>query len=141
MRRITLWLLSTVAALVLLFSYRTSTMGAGGTTTVAAPAPRAASTGDASTGSGSYEGSVAQTRWGPVQVTITVADGRITDVTVPVYPDGNQRDVEINDYALPVLKQATLDAQSADIDTVSGATVTSDGYRESLQAAIDAAHL
>jgi uncharacterized protein with FMN-binding domain len=164
MRRITLWLFSTVAALVLLFSYRTSTNSGGiGTSAAAATAPAPTTTSGSSTsndgtsgsgsssggtsGSGSssgtktYSGSVAQTRWGPVQVTITVSGGKITDVAVPTYPNGNHRDEEINGYALPVLTQETLSAQSADIDTVSGATVTSDGYKESLQAALDAAHL
>ncbi|MFG3579242.1 FMN-binding protein [Micromonospora chersina] len=176
MRRITIWLLSTVAALVLLFSYRTSTMGAGGETSAIAsgsdgPAGSGSSwtgtddgsgssTGDTSSGGGSSSGgdtssggsgtssgsgtatgSVAQTRWGPVQVRITVSNGRITDVTAVQVPDGNHRDQEINDYAVPILRQAALAAQSARIDTVSGATVTSDGYRESLQSAIDAAHL
>ncbi|GIE53671.1 FMN-binding protein [Amorphoplanes nipponensis] len=140
MRRITLWLFSTVAALVLLFSYRTSTgspapAGAAQTTTATGPAATAAG------GGKTYTGSVAATRWGDVQVAITVTDGRITDVAVPVYPSGNGKDQEINAYALPVLRQETLAAQNADIDTVSGATVTSDGYRESLQAALDAAHL
>jgi uncharacterized protein with FMN-binding domain len=148
MRRITLWLFSTVAALVLLFSYRTSTAGPDGGTAVAA-APQAQG-GDAASGGGStsgsgggktYAGSVAQTRWGPVQVSITVSGGKITDVAVPTYPSGNGRDVEINARALPVLRQETLDKQSADIDAVSGATVTSDGYKESMQAALDAAHL
>ncbi|MEU9743599.1 FMN-binding protein [Micromonospora chersina] len=170
MRRITIWLLSTVAALVLLFSYRTSTMGAGGETSAIAsgsdgPAGSGSSwtgtddgsgssTGDTSSGggtssggsdtssgSGTATGSVAQTRWGPVQVRITVSNGKITDVTAVQVPDGNHRDQEINDYAVPILRQAALAAQSARIDTVSGATVTSDGYRESLQSAIDAAHL
>lgn len=50
-------------------------------------------------------------------------------------------DRQINARALPVLTEETVAAQSADIDTVSGATVTSDGYRESLQVAFDAAHL
>jgi uncharacterized protein with FMN-binding domain len=74
-----------------------------------------------------------------VQVEITVTDGKITKVSVPVSPSGNQRDVEINDRALPVLVQETIDAQSADIDMVSGATVTSDGYVTSLQSALDQA--
>jgi uncharacterized protein with FMN-binding domain len=158
MRRITLWLFSTVAALVLLFSYRTSTSGVGPATTVAqapivpAPTPTPAPTGGAATpapsassgtsgGSKTYTGSVAQTRWGPVQIAITVTDGRITDVTVPTYPNGNGRDQEINASALPILTSETLSAQNASINGVSGATVTSDGYKESLQAALDAAHL
>jgi len=81
------------------------------------------------------------TRWGPVQVQITVANGTITDVTVPVYPTNNHRDIEINDQALPILIRETTRAQSAEIDLVSGATVTSQGYIESLQEAIDQAHL
>ncbi|MFI6158714.1 FMN-binding protein [Micromonospora haikouensis] len=160
MRRITVWLLSTVAALVLLFSYKTSTMGVGGessaiaagtggdastgsstTGTDTGPSGTDAGTGSSGTGAGRYDGSVAQTRWGPVQVRITVSGGKITDVTALQVPDGNHRDQQINDYAVPILRQSALAAQSADIDTVSGATVTSDGYRESLQAAIDAAHL
>ena len=148
MRRITLWLFSTVAALVLLFSYRTST-NSGGTAATIAAATAPATTGTTGTPSGSgtssgaktYSGSVAQTRWGPVQVTITVSDGKITNVAVPTYPNGNNRDEEINAYALPILRQATLDNQSAQVDTISGATVTTDGYRESLQSALDAAHL
>jgi uncharacterized protein with FMN-binding domain len=140
MRRITLWLFSTVAALVLLFGYRTSTnSGVVGTATAAATAPTSDS--GMSSDDKTYSGPVAQTQWGPVQVTITVSDGKITNVAVPTYPNGNHRDEEINAHALPVLTQETLSAQSADIDTVSGATVTSDGYKESLQAALDAAHL
>ncbi|NES12288.1 MULTISPECIES: FMN-binding protein [Micromonospora] len=175
MRRITIWLLSTVAALVLLFSYKTSTMGAGGETSAIASGsdgsagsswsgtddsgtdgsgtgttgsgPSSGGTsgdngsGGPSSGSGTATGSVARTRWGPVQVKITVVNGKITDVSTVQVPDGNRRDQEINDYAVPILRQEALVAQSARIDTVSGATVTSDGYRESLQSAIDAAHL
>ncbi|SCG63130.1 FMN-binding protein [Micromonospora inositola] len=168
MRRITVWLLSTVAALVLLFSYKTSTMGPGGESSAIARSDGSAagswsatddsggsdsggsdSSGSSSNGSssngssanGKATGSVAQTRWGPVQVRITVSGGKITDVTAVQVPDGNRRDQEINDYAVPILRQSALAAQSAQIDTVSGATVTSDGYRESLQSAIDAAHL
>ena len=146
MRRVMLWLLSTVAAVVLLFSYRTSTMGTGSTGAAAASGGdpgQATSTTTTTTSAGgtTYQGSVADTRWGPVQVSITVADGKITSVSVPTYPRELGRDREINAYALPVLKQETLTAQNADIDSVSGATVTSDGYKESLQAALDAAHL
>jgi uncharacterized protein with FMN-binding domain len=159
-RRITLWLLSTFAGLVLVFSYRTSTMGAGAAEPIAVatapaptptPAPTSAPTATpsptstpaskAAGKSGTFAGATAQTRWGPIQVSITVANGKITDVVVPVYPNGNSRDEEINAYALPALRQSTLDAQSAAIDGVSGATVTSDGYKQSLQAALDAAQL
>jgi uncharacterized protein with FMN-binding domain len=86
-------------------------------------------------------GQTVDTRWGPVQVAITVQNKKITAVAVPVYPDGNNRDAEINSYALPQLVQETLSAQSAHINVVSGASVTSDGYISSLQSAIDAAQL
>jgi uncharacterized protein with FMN-binding domain len=135
MRRISLWLLATVTMVVLLFSYRTSTNSAVQTDGAQVTA------GGENSGGGTYEGSVVSTRWGDVQVTITVANGKITDVAVPVYPSDNHKDQEINAYALPILRQETLEAQSADIDAVSGATVTSNGYIESLQAALDAAHL
>ena len=149
MRRITLWLMSTIAAMVLLFSYRTSTdsgaaatsAAAAGTTTTSAASGSDAQTSGTTGGAATFRGSTAQTRWGPVQVSITVTNGKITSVAVPTYPTGNGKDKEINAYALPVLKQETVTAQNANIDTVSGATVTSDGYKESLQAALDAAHL
>ena len=157
--RIVTWLLGTVTAVTLLFGYHTSTSGptAASETVVAAPAApqgtgssgsaSSGSTTSGSTGTGStstgqtFTGSVAQTRWGPVQVAITVANGKITAVDVPQYPDGNRKDEEINADALPTLKQETLSAQSADIDMVSGATVTSDGYVQSLQSALDQAGL
>jgi major membrane immunogen (membrane-anchored lipoprotein) len=102
------------------------------------------SSGSGSSGSGAattVAGSVASTRWGDVQVTITVTDGKITAVDVPEYPTANGKDRQINASALPILKQETLSAQSADIDMVSGATVTSEGYVESLQSALDEAGL
>ena len=86
-----------------------------------------------------YQGSVAQTRWGPVQVQITVLGGKIIKVSILQQPNGNPRDAEINDQALPVLINETMSAQSAQIDMVSGATVTSEGYVQSLQAALDEA--
>jgi uncharacterized protein with FMN-binding domain len=86
-------------------------------------------------------GSVVQTQWGPVQVQITVRGGTITAVKVLQYPSGNPRDVEIANYALPILIKETTQNQSAQIDMVSGATFTSDGYVQSLQSALDQAGL
>ncbi|MEZ5095880.1 MAG: FMN-binding protein [Nocardioides sp.] len=97
--------------------------------------------GSAGSGTKTVTGPQVQTQWGPVQVEITVKDGTITDVSVPVYPYNNPRDVQINNYALPILVQQTLDTQSANIDMISGATVTSVGYLQSLQAALDQAGL
>lgn len=161
MRRITLWVVSTAALLVLIFSYRTSTSGpatAGSPTSAYAPGVVSGSdssgsggTGSDSTGSGStgsgdtgsasgqvVNGAVADTRWGPVQVQVTIASGKLTQIVVLQQPDGNRRDQEINAYAIPRLREQALQAQSANIDGVSGATVTSDGFRESLQDALTA---
>jgi len=151
-RRIVMWFAATAVVLALLFAYKTSTGGAApvpkaqppgvvGAPGVVTPSTRPGASGPPAGGkSVVVNGSVAQTRWGPVQVQVSIAGGRITDVKTLIFPSGNGHDAAINSYALPQLRQEVLDAQSAQIDAVSGATVTSDGYRESLQAALDAAH-
>lgn len=88
---------------------------------------------------GTYTGGAANTRYGAVQVQITVSGGVITDVQVPQYPNSNREDQQINARALPTLIAETTQAQSAQIDMVSGATYTSQGYMASLQSAIDQA--
>ncbi len=178
MRRITTWLLSTVSALVLLFSYHTSTsstaaagvvalgdLSAGGRTGTssgattpgsgsaspggATPAPSAAGSSDGSSGGGAssgasdgtYTGDAVMTRYGAVQVQIIVSGGRVVDSAVTQVPWSNGRDQQINSYAVPILGDEAVQAQSADIDMVSGATYTSEGYIQSLQSAIDRASL
>jgi len=157
MRRIAIAIMGTISGLVLLFSYHTSrnegsvavatsapavagSSGSSGSSgsAGAAPAPQAA---QGATAAGTYTGDSVMTRWGAVQVAITVADGKITAVQAVEYPQNNARDRQINAYALPVLAQEVTQAQSAQIDVVSGATVTSDGYIQSLQSALDQAHL
>ncbi|MBV9831444.1 MAG: FMN-binding protein, partial [Marmoricola sp.] len=91
--------------------------------------------------SSTVTGAVAQTRWGPVEVRLTIASKKITHVDVVQYPNGNPRDDEINQQALPILIQETISSQNANIDMVSGATVTSTGYLQSLQSALDKAGL
>ncbi|MGW4879341.1 FMN-binding protein [Streptomyces sp. NPDC004262] len=119
-----------IAGLVPVWRYEPS---AGGTTVSAArPAPDSAAA--TATGTGTVvKGTTVDTEKGPVQVRATFDGDRITAVTMLRQPDHPQTAA-----AVPVLIAETLKAQSADVDTVSGATVTSDGYRESLQAAIDA---
>ena len=75
-----------------------------------------------------------------MQVQVSIRGRRIIRADAIDYPQGSRRDQEINSYAIPQLDQETLNAQSANIDTVSGATYTSEGYRQSLQSALDAAH-
>lgn len=94
-------------------------------------------TGTAGAATRTLIGAVAQTRWGPVQVSVVLTGGSVTQVQVLQSPSGNGRDAEIGAYALPLLKAQTLQLQSADVDVVSGATYTSEGYRTSLQSALD----
>jgi uncharacterized protein with FMN-binding domain len=112
--------------------------GTGGGSSSAKSGPSSSSTG---TQTSTVTGSVAQTQWGPVQIRLTVSGAKITRVSVLQYPNGNSRDVEIAQYALPVLIRETLQSQSASIDMVSGATYTSTGYVQSLQSALDQANL
>ena len=158
MKRIATWFLSTLTVVVLMFGYHTSTNSTlsatsqpayvGSSSTGGSTSSTTKSNGnstDNSAGSNSNSktvtGDVAQTRWGPVQVELTVKAGSVTEVRVLQYPTGNSTDEQINSYALPVLIQETLDSQSANIDMVSGATVTSVGYQQSLQSALDQAGL
>ena len=112
-----------------------------GTTSGSSSGSSSGNGGGSTSGSTNVTGAVASTQWGPVQVELTVSGGKITQVDVVQYPSGNPKDQEINDYALPILVQETTDQQSADIDMVSGATVTSVGYIQSLQSALDQANL
>ncbi|MEU7875883.1 FMN-binding protein [Dactylosporangium sp. NPDC049140] len=148
-------IVSTFAAVVLLFSYRTSTQGPGtgpGTPSAAAQRPGIVAATPAQSGAGgttsssppnslTVNGTTAHTRYGPVQVQVQITGGKITDVTTLQHPSGDRRNEQISSYALPQLRTEALSAQNAHIDTVSGATYTSDGYIESLQAALDAAHV
>ena len=81
------------------------------------------------------------TRFGSVQVQITVQAGTITEVTALQLTDDDRKSIQISNRAAPLLRTEVLAAQSAEVKTVSGATVTSSAYLTSLQAAIDAASL
>jgi uncharacterized protein with FMN-binding domain len=102
------------------------------------PAPTQAPTKAPSKGSGTFTGSVVSEPFGLVQVQITMAAGKITAVTALQLPT-HGRSGFISQDAEPILQGEALAAQSAQIDTVSGATYTSDAYAQSLQSAIDQA--
>ena len=101
------------------------------------------SSGSTSTSSAAktYAGDAVMTRYGNVQVQITVKDGKITAAEVLQVPWNDRHDQMINSAAVPVYNQEAVSAQSAQIDVVSGATYTWDGYTQSLQSAIDQANL
>ena len=126
----------------------TSAGASSGTTSGASDASGAAGStdsGSSASGNGSgttgdtvtVVGSSVQTRYGPVQVAVMFAAGQITDVQVLQVPGGHHESVQINARATPILADEVLAAQSAQIDTVSGATYTSEAYAESVQYAID----
>ena len=166
MRRIVLWVMSTLTMLVLLFSYHTS-QGAGSSTVSSAiqqlnQTPSSSTSGSSTSGSSgssgsstsggsgssgstssskAYTGDSVMTQYGPVQVKITVSGGKITTSEVLQVPWSDGHDQMINSRAVPILNQEAVDAQSSSIDMVSGATFTSQGYIGSLQSAIDQANL
>ncbi len=128
-------------------SAATGTAGTTGTgtgtddSTASSGSAGAGTTGASAKAVGTYAGSVVQTRFGSVQVQITVQAGKITDVTALQLTDAERKSVQISNRAAPLLRDEVLQSQSADVQTISGATVTSDAYLNSLQAALDAANL
>ena len=141
MRRVILAISSTVVVLVLLLGFKSQSAPS-----VTKPASASAGAGNSggsgsgagsSTGTKTVTGEAADTRYGPVQVKITATNGKITSVEAIDYPQTERRDQEINSFAIPELNQEALSAGNANIDIISGATYTSDGYIQSLQSALD----
>jgi uncharacterized protein with FMN-binding domain len=145
MRRVILAITLTIIGLVLLLSYRTpnpaTSAGALAGTESSGAGNDSSGAGNDSSGAGTTTstGTAVNTPYGPVQVEVTLRDGAIVDAKAVQAPDANPHDVQISHFALPRLRQETLDAQSAQIDVVSGATYTSEGYITSLQSALDRA--
>lgn len=154
----------TAIALVLLLSFKTPShvtlAGAGSAGVVAVGQPSAATVARGDPGaatqaptqgtsngtttaaypsSGSVSGPVVATPFGNVQVQVTFSGGRIAGIQALQLPADHPRSQEISQYAEPILQQEALQAQSAQIDIVSGATYTSEGYARSLQATLDQA--
>ena len=100
-------------------------------------APSTAPTTPANTGPRTVDGAVAQTPYGPVQVAVVFERGRIIDVRTLQTPSDADRSVRLATLATPVLRSEVLTAQSARVDSVSGATYTSEGYARSVQYALD----
>ena len=163
MRRVLLAIVSTVASLIVLLGFKThsvtsATAATSGSSPTTIPSTSSGSSnsgssgssdgssssgssGSTSTGTKTVTGDSADTRYGPVQVKITVTNGKITAVQAVDYPMNDPRDQEINSYAIPQLNSEAVAAGNAQIDTISGATYTSDGYITSLQSALDKAGL
>ena len=114
----------------------TGTTGSGSSTDSGATATPSTTSGAAD---GTFTGTDVDTRFGSVQVRVTISGGAISDVTAVQLTDHDQRSVSISNRAAPVLRSEVLSAQSANVNTVGGATYTSDAYLTSLQAALDQA--
>ena len=163
MRRAFAALVATVAGLVLLLGFKThsarqsvqppivatasnppapeTSAAASGTPTetATAPATSAKPAPAAKPQTRTVAGSSVRTRYGNVEVQVVFTGTQITDVVPVQLPDSNGVDQQIDQQVVPILVQETLTAQSANIQAVSGATYTSDGYIRSLQSALDKA--
>jgi len=157
MKRAITAILVTITGLVLLLTFKTHATAATSPTVIASNSASgdsssasstnssstttstpSASSGSSSSTSGTktVTGDSVDTRYGAVQVQITVVNGQITKAVAVQYPDQQPRDQQINSYAIPQLEQETVSVGSANIDMVSGATYTSQGYISSLQSAL-----
>lgn len=116
----------------------TTSAGTGTGTTVAAGSNAGTTSSGTSGATGTYTGTTESDRFGTITVTVTLANGKITDVTYKTTV-GDNHSAQIEARAIPTLKAAVLAANSADVSTVSGATYTSNKYLSSLQAALDKA--
>jgi uncharacterized protein with FMN-binding domain len=130
-RRIVIAGAGTTALLALLLRFDASNRD---TNTEAAPIAKGAAS-----VSGTFTGESVPTRHGQVRVRIVIENGRITKAEAIDYPQDNHKDQEINSWVIPKLEQATLDTNGQELDSYSGATVTSEGYKQSLQSALDQA--
>jgi uncharacterized protein with FMN-binding domain len=117
----------------------TSATSNGGTsaTSNGATSGSGSGTGTKSTYTGQLTGQAVQIPFGTVQVQVTMQNGKITDVQTLQLPSGQFRSQQIGQYAAPQLRSEVLAAQSAQVNTISGATYTSEGYLQSVQSALD----
>ncbi|MEU9391380.1 FMN-binding protein [Streptomyces sp. NPDC048324] len=139
-RRVVLATAATVSGVVLLLSLKPASdpdaQAAGAAPQATQAAQESPQGGSSATGNGTIDGSVVQTEYGNVQVRLTVANGKITKAEAIQAPKGGTSDQKTA-LSIPKLAQETVAAQSAKIDSVSGATYTSNGYKQSLQSALD----
>lgn len=89
---------------------------------------------------GTYTGAAADAQWGVVQVRAIIQKGKLTNVQFVQFPDKRERSVTVNKHATPLLASEAIQAQSAQVDVVTGATDTSDAFMQSLADALSQAH-
>ncbi|MFD8535193.1 FMN-binding protein [Streptomyces rubrogriseus] len=139
-RRTALTCAATVTVTVLALSLKPHHPPVGAQPPATTPTPSSGTgTGGTSSGTRTVTGPTVQTRYGPVQVQLTLDGSRIVAARAVQSPGGDPRSRQINASAVPALIKETVNAQSAHLDAVSGATYTSEGYMSSLQSALDQA--
>lgn len=111
----------------------------GSTGSSSSTAPTTGSTASTVYKDGSYTGSVANAYYGNVQVAVTISGGKVTNVTFLQHPDTHETSVIINQQAMPYLQQEAIQAQSSNVQVISGATFTSQAFQQSLQSALSQA--
>ncbi|NKQ57388.1 FMN-binding protein [Amycolatopsis sp. K13G38] len=138
MRRIIFFAMFAIAGLLPLLRYQPGVATPATSAIATAPPPSAPSSpAGGGTGATQIDGSTVDTEFGPYQVRVTFAGSKISDVQIITEP-GDRHSQRIAKGAAPTLRQEALQAQNANIDSVSGATITSEAYAQSLQAALDA---
>ena len=90
---------------------------------------------------GTFTGSDFPNRFGDVQVKVIISNGRITDVQPIQMPQDRAQSAYISQVAGPMLHDEVIQAQSAQIDIISGATYTSQSYAQSVESALQQAHM
>jgi uncharacterized protein with FMN-binding domain len=105
----------------------------------ATASPSATATTAAASSDGTWTGSSVNTRFGSVQVSVTISGGQITEVTPLHLTDADGRSVQISNQAAPMIRKEVLAAQSAQVSNIGGATYTTQAYLQSLQSALDQA--
>lgn len=168
MRRVLLALAATTIGLILLLSYKahtpgtvssavadpspgttanstpdttTTTPGTTGSTSTSTPAATTGTVSNSGTKSGTYTGDAETSQFSTIQVQVTVTANKITAINLVQDSDNEEHSAQVDAYAIPILKSEALSAQSANIDSVSGATFTTQSYTASLQSALDKAGL
>lgn len=129
----------TVMAFVIYALFQRGAQPAAATTASSSPATRTPTTAAASSGSfkaGTYTGSQEDAYYGTVQVKATIQGGKLTDVQFLSYPSDRRTSQQINSQAMPILTQEAIQAQSANVQAVTGATFTSQAFVQSLQTAL-----
>ncbi|MDB5161818.1 MAG: FMN-binding protein [Candidatus Saccharibacteria bacterium] len=110
--------------------------------TTATPTTTTTTTGTTTSGQykdGKYTGTTGSSYYDEIQVAVVISGGKITSISTPILNGDSSRSDEINNYAIPELKNQTISAQNASIDGVSGASETTRAYENSLQSALDQA--